>query len=59
MSILISTTEQISKSPCNASQSKQLFSFSRDKRFNVKKATSSKIGYELPSSFAGVNDKQK
>eukprot|EP01016_Furgasonia_blochmanni_P051855 TRINITY_DN8212_c0_g4_i1.p1 TRINITY_DN8212_c0_g4~~TRINITY_DN8212_c0_g4_i1.p1 ORF type:complete len:273 (+),score=-0.24 TRINITY_DN8212_c0_g4_i1:85-903(+) len=49
MSVVISTPDQIAKSPLNTSTSKQLYSFPKARRFNsVDKATCPQAFYDLP-----------
>lgn len=51
MSIIVSNSEQISKSPTNTSTAKQLFSFPKANRFsNGSRNISEVIGYDLPST---------
>lgn len=51
MSVTVSTVEQISRSNCNNSPSKHLYSFSKDSRFKSPKTYTQRISYDLPSDF--------
>lgn len=51
MSVKISNSESISRSPINNSPSKQLYTFARTKRFQVPSPYHSRISYEAKSEF--------
>ena len=55
MSILLTTTEDISRSCVNNSPSKQLYTFTKEKRFRVPSPYHNRISYNAKSDFGHSN----